>query len=510
MSLKERVMWGMCASMGGFLVKTLLNLSVIPMMIAQMGAASYGVYTLMLVIIDILSDLANGVINALTLQLGQTFKPDTMAHHLQLLRTGLWVHVAMAVVMFGLGMASMPLLLNAIQWPANMASAVPLMFCLALLEGCVLMSTGFYRSCLAVHTRLATAHTIDMAQAVVSNLLTVILLLLNMPLPVLMASRLGVAILTALILIGLTRHEWQIQKHWQPWLVSKADWQSFWQVAGVTTTSAIMLLLSTRTDSLIIGSLLPVTLVAVYGITQRLFGQALFLSLRIASVAFPVMNRLLTEGQDAVVSRFFLRLSNALCFMVSILCLWLVWFFPILFQTLSHGQLALADAWPVVWVLVPYAIIHVTAAPITSYLDSKNEYRLIRRWIWQSALINLALTVVLVPLVGIAGAAAGTLVANIIEKLWRGTPKACQLQGIKPGHYFAQVYGKNALPFWVAIGILWISSMLLAPLPQWLTMVACGLLMAVTSGMTWAWLNLTPTEWLTLRQRVTMRQVLQR
>ena len=490
MSFKQRVFKGMVISVGGFGLKTLLNLALIPLIITQMGPSQYGVYILLITVIEMVADLANGLTSTVVLQLGQTL--DDKPTHLAQLLTGFWAHAAGALLMLLLGLALMPLLLSQLNWPAELQTVLPGLLAMALLEGCIFLFSGFFKATLSAHTRLGISQAVDTGQAIASNLLIALLLWFwHMPLWVLVGVRCGTALVGLIVIVCISRREWGILTHWNPKHISRVQAQQFWDISWVSTANMMLLLLSCRLDGVIIGSMLSMTAVAIYGIVQRIYGQSVFLGFRIISVVFPVLNRLSVLEDKTQVRTFFLRACQGLGFFAGFMMLWLTWFFPDLFTLLSRGKLPPEQAMPVVWVMIPYVFIMLATFPANSYLFTQKQQRLILRWTSQSAALNLVVSVLAIPFIGMAGAALGTLVALTWDRVLRSVPKACQLLNVPLSDFWQTVLVRN-MP---ALAVAWVAlvgvDMLMAPVLQVLArFFVAGGFSAAVGGVVWAMANL--------------------
>jgi O-antigen/teichoic acid export membrane protein len=494
MSFKQRVIQGMAISVGGFGLKTLLNLALIPLIITQMGPGQYGVYILLITVIEMVADLANGLTNTVVLLLGQSME-DAPTYRAQL-RTGLWAHITAAMAVFVLGMVLMPVLLSQLNWPVNMQVQIPWLLAMALLEGCLFLFSGFFKAVLSAHTRLGVFQAVETAQAIACNMTIAWLLwALHMPLGVLVGVRCAFALVSLLTLVGLSRKEWGIQTDWHPGQVSASQARQFWDISWVSTANMMLLLISCRLDGMIIGSMLNMTAVAVYGIVQRIYGQSVFLGFRVASVVFPVMTRLSAQEDPTRIRAFFLRACQGLGFFAGFMALWLTWFFKGLFAVLSQGKLPADQALPVVWLMVPYVFVMLATFPANSFLYTRKQQRLILQWASQSALVNLAISLLTIPLLGMAGAALGTLVALTWDRVLRSVPKACQLLDIPLLEYWQTVLWRNVpslVTAWVVIASA--DALLMTALPVLGRFFVAGAASGLASGLVWALTNLPQTD----------------
>jgi O-antigen/teichoic acid export membrane protein len=160
MSLKKRFFVAMATGVGGFGLKTVLNLVIIPFIIAYLGSSAYGVYVLLTTSVDMLSSIGFGLNRSFTLRLGQALGLQNTAEEKNLLRLSLWVYLGLIVALVLLGIASIPVLQSVMQWPDVFRPQVPLLVLLVLFESCLMIMGGYFRAMLAAHTRFGIANAV--------------------------------------------------------------------------------------------------------------------------------------------------------------------------------------------------------------------------------------------------------------------------------------------------------------------------------------------------------------
>jgi O-antigen/teichoic acid export membrane protein len=335
---------------------------------------------------------------------------------------------------------------------------------------------------------------VDMGQAIGSNVLIVGLLFLHAPLIHLLVARCAMALLATAVLAWVSRKEWAVQSAWASHHIQHAEAKSFWDVCWVNTLIMVITIVSSRFDGMIIGTAVSLVAVASYGIVLRIYGQAVFLGQRVASVIMPVMTRFTAQSDAHAVQRFYLRSSQGLGFFAAFILLWLTWFFPDLFALLSQHQLSSQAVLPVVWVLIPYVLLFLVGIPSNSYLYSHNLYRRVLGWSAISSAVNLVISLVMVQYVGILGPALGTLIGTFMERAIFNIPTACRLQHISWQTYMKVVVVQNVWPLIIAAGLLWAVNAAMSGEHTLLRFFAAGGMALLASGLVWAMQNLESQE----------------
>jgi O-antigen/teichoic acid export membrane protein len=494
MSLKKRYLVGMVTNLGAFGVRTLINLALIPIIISTLGPDIYGVYLLLLTLVEVLVDLIMGSSAALALRLGETLtQPED---HAMTLRLGWWVHVTVAGTLLLLsGLVGPWAVKVGLQVPPFLQPAVPLLILLTTLEGCFYLLSSVFRVLLGAHTRFGVSNVIDTVIAIVANGCTLAMALAHQPLVNIVAVRAFCALLGFGVFVWVCRPQWVGVGNWSPGLITRPHLAQFVKVATPSTLLMVCSVLSSRTDGLIINYTMSLSAVAAYGIVQRIYGQAMALGIRLTGGQTPLIIRLYNDGRMDDLYKLFIRLSQGLCFMSAFLCVWLTWYYPELFEFLSHGKLDVAPTLPVVFTLIPFVITLITTTPANGFLYAKNMVGQQFKWVLVGAIINLAISLGLVGKLGMLALALGNTCSMVIARQLYETPTACRLMGLPYGHYLKQVYGLTVLPVAVAFGLFWLLDPLTvqAKVPLIVRFLGGGALVGSISVAVWAWI-IVPVE----------------
>ena len=183
--------------------------------------------------------------------------------------------------------------------------------------------------------------------------------------------------------------------------------------------------LQTKTDEIVVGVALPVSNVAPYSIAHRLSDLPQLLTEQLMKVIMPLASQLHSENDHGRLRQLFISSTR----------LTLVSFLP-----LGLGVIVLAKPFLAAWVGAAYApysglvVLLVTASlmdtlmwPAGAILQGISRHRLLAISALTSGLANLALSLVLVRPLGLAGVALGTLIPTTIESLFFVIPFALRV-----------------------------------------------------------------------------------
>jgi O-antigen/teichoic acid export membrane protein len=186
--------------------------------------------------------------------------------------------------------------------------------------------------------------------------------------------------------------------------------------------------LQTKTDEIVIGIALPVSNVTPYSIAHRLSELPQMLTDQFMKLIMPLASQLHSENDQGRLRQLYIISTR----------LTLASFLP-----LGLGVIILAKPFLTAWVGVAYApysglvVLLIIASlmdtlmwPASAILQGIFRHRLLALSALASGLANLALSIVLVRPLGLAGVALGTLIPTTIESLFFVIPYTLRIVGI--------------------------------------------------------------------------------
>ncbi|MBN1137166.1 MAG: oligosaccharide flippase family protein [Anaerolineae bacterium] len=210
-------------------------------------------------------------------------------------------------------------------------------------------------------------------------------------------------------------------------------------------------------DNLIIGRLLGVSTVASYAIALQLIEMARQVVLRLGRVLVPVYARYDATGQRQLSGRVYLEVAKISVGIGTVLTLSLA----LIGGHFIEWWVGAAHfvGWTTLRALAVFVLIQSIVAPSQVALLSANRHRTVAWFRGSEAILKLALSVLLVPYLGVNGVALGTVAAAVLTSLW-GLPRAVLREfGVPPLQYLQQaILPHVVLGAVTCMGVLWIQS----------------------------------------------------
>jgi O-antigen/teichoic acid export membrane protein len=184
-------------------------------------------------------------------------------------------------------------------------------------------------------------------------------------------------------------------------------------VRGFIVISAAQLILSPQADILVVGTLLGPHDAGLYSVASQVSSLIGVGATAVIFVVLPMVSGLHAQGRRAELQHLVVRTVQA-CAVVSV---------PILVLLFTAGHIALhaygaafVDAYPILVVLSSVTVVGAMFGALSGYLLTMTGHEWdASRVIVGTALLNLALTFVLTPMLGAVGAALATAAAALVR-----------------------------------------------------------------------------------------------
>lgn len=239
----------------------------------------------------------------------------------------------------------------------------------------------------------------------------------------------------------------------------------------------------------------PVVVTAFVGVgavTHYAIGQRLSLAFRDSMIALlgmlaPWFGRLFGSRDYGAIRKVFefgTRVSVSVA--TAITCLLLLYGRQFIEAWMGKNYL---DAYWVLAFLVSAAFFEVSQFPSMSYLYGVSRHRFLAYITLVEAGLNVALSLYLVRIMGIAGVALGTMIPCLAIRLFVQPVYICRHAGISLRHYYFGLFGRAMLA--TSVGVLlpwallfrWISQ---PKMPVLLAVIACQCLIAIAAAYIFA------------------------
>jgi O-antigen/teichoic acid export membrane protein len=508
MSLGQRSLLGMLTGGLSVILKTALNIVLIPTLIAKLGLEAFGLYVLLIAIFEISNLLDLGITDALVTSL------SSEAHNPQAKNNFLKVgHVLFSVLalLFLLGGALVyPGFSSLFHVSPDLQPLAQAGFFLIILESVLMVYGAYYQAVLLSHCSQQWTNLADSVYALVSNVGAILVLWLGGSLPLIFGLRLLAALLRlGIIVVQANRVEPRLWFQKTPFCIQTL--KKLFRLSGHAMMINFSIIVSHKIDDIVIAKFLPISAVGVYEMVFRFLGVTLQICLKLHEGIYPLFARMASLNQTAEARQLFLRASCFLNFVGASTLMLIVIFYPELFGIFSAGKVPIAQTLPILALAVPCVLSGILQMPANAFLFTWGQHRFLSITSILAALANLGLSFVLVQHWGIVGVTLGTLIPQLLQHQWGLVGQVCRTLEISASHYLKSVYGAILFPLLVSFSWAQLGRFLMIhrPIPNEaleLAIIAFIAVSALCLGL-WLWLrqNTTTQEKAQLRQFVVQK-----
>lgn len=497
MSMSQRYVMGMLSGAGSVVLRSALNIIVVPVLIAKLGLEAFGLYIVLVAILEVATFLDLGATSAIVTLLGGEANEQERR---SILKVGhVWFGVLAALFLIG-GLLGQNQFCPAFHIAPALQSVALTSFLLMVVESTMSLYSCYCRTVLLAHCAHQWTNIADSTANLLTNIGSLIALLSGYGLVEIMMIRIVAATLRmALMLAQTARLEPLAFRPNVPF-----DLKSFINVARLSGHSMMInvsIIISHKIDDLVIAHFLPLSAVGIYEIVFRFLGITLQIGLKLSEGIYPVFAKLAANRQVEEARQLFLRKSAFLNIVSVLILMIIVSYYPELFALFSAGKIPMPQTLPILAVALPCVLSGVLQMPANAWLFTWGHQRFVSITSLCAALANLVLSVVLVQHWGIVGVAVGTLIPQLIQHQIGLIGKTCKALGIPVMNYLSAVHAKALLPALVAGGWVFLFRPFLPHAPFLLPAIA---IIGTTAGLLgsglWFQLNATAQEKQVLNQ----------
>lgn len=454
MDLKLRFLNGMIAGGSGVLVKAGLGILILPIMIAKLGAQSFGFYAVLLSISEILLTFDLGLTTGLIHRLSGLVTQDKPAEVRAYLTIGHLLYGLVGLLMVVAGLFANAPIVDLLNLSSDFKSIAQFCVMVAFWDAAINLYGYYYRSVLMSHSLYQWTNSADILQGILNSLFCAALLLLGHGLKSLIVARLCVSAVMVLFLV-IQANRTQPGSLWPMYGFRLADFKALAQVSVYFMIQRVCNILTFRMDNLILGMRMSMIHVAAYSFVTRIFGQVPYLITKLSEGLLPFFLKI-DSVDEAAQSRFlFLRMSSFINFLTLAMLVTLCFNYPFIYSVLSKGRLSYEQtAMPI----LPLCLLLWSSAmvvPATNFLYARSEFQVQVNLSVMAALLNFGLSWYLVGIFGISGVVIGAFIPHVIEHQFLLIPKARKALSIGLAEYLKTAYILNipailamTLTFW--------------------------------------------------------------
>jgi len=398
-----------------------------PFILRHLGVTTYGLWTLVGSLVGYGTLLDFGIASAVTKYVAEYHARREIALARSLVATTLCLYTALGAIAIVLSIIAAPFFPALFNVPAGeRATATWLLLLMGLNIGLSIPCTTPIAVIKGLQ-RFDLANLISTTATLTSAITTVVILLAGGGVLAMVAANIVILLATQIPTIWLVhriapdlRFGWRGAERRLARTVIGYSWSIFViQVSGRVQT---------QTDEIVIGAFLPLSLVTPYAIARRLSEVAQNLTDQFMKVLLPLASELHAENDQARLRALFVistRLTLALFLPIGGTIMLLAR--PVL--GLWVGEAYTPYAYLVV-ILTLASLIDTSQWPAGSILSGVARQRPLAAMSVGAAAANLALSLVLVQRLGVAGVALGTLIPTVLECFFLSAPYTLRTLGV--------------------------------------------------------------------------------
>ncbi len=493
MSLGQRSITGMLTGAGSVLIKTGLNILIIPVLIAKLGLEAFGLYLLLIAVFEIALLLDMGATSAIVTLLGNEANADD-ANRRRTLKVGNILLSGMALLFWITGMALAPWFSSVFNITPNLQAIAQTGVLLIITEAALTLYSCYSGSVLLAHCSHQWTNIADTAYNLIANIGALIALFTGYGLVEIMALRL----IGTLIRLGIMSfHTFRLEPAAffpkVPFCMEAA--QKLTRLSGHAMMINVSIIVSHKIDDLVIARFLPLSAVGIYEIVFRFLGITIQVCLKLYEGLYPLFSKLAAQGDKAQARLLFLRMSSLLNLTACLMLMLIVVYYVDLFAIFSAGKIPMRQTLPILALAVPCVLSGVLQMPANAFLFTWGQQRFLTVTSILAAVANLILSVWLVQVMGLTGVALGTLIPQLIQHQLGLVGQANRTLGISTTHYLKSVHGAILGPLLVSFlwTQLWSFTIRYAIFPL-LPISLIGISTLFLGGILWFQWTATPTE----------------
>jgi O-antigen/teichoic acid export membrane protein len=425
-----RIVFNIATSYARFLTGIVAVVFLTPFTLNMVGIEQFGLWSLCLALTGVLGLLDMGLSTAAVKYVAECSGNSDHAARNQAVST-------LMVVYTGLGLLCMLLVFSFIPMGPRVFGLDPQqtetfknIMVITGLSLAFALPLSVFRSALIGAGRFHVVNLVELACILLNALLVVVLLSRGWSLIGLAIANASVMLSAPLILMPLANRmipEFRLGSS----LVRFKRMKEVAPLAAYFMLANIALLVTLRSDALIIKGFLPLSAVAAYAIAAKISEYAFLLNKQFSNALMPLVSSSASAGDKHTVTAI---LTDGTRFLM-------IFATPLLGLLFFHAE-QIVTLWvgpELIEVVLPLRILLVAVFFSTLQLNAANVLGMTgghRGVAWTmigSALLNILLSVLLIPRIGLAGAAISTLASAFALEFVLMSTRACNQQGLKVG-----------------------------------------------------------------------------
>lgn len=425
-----RVAFNIATSYARFLIGIIAVVFLTPFTLNMVGVEQFGLWSLCLAVTGVLALLDMGLSTAAVKYVAECSGNHDHAARNEAVSTLMAVYAGLGVLCMLLVFSLIPTGTQVFNLGPQEAEAFKTVMAITGMSLAFAFPLSVFRSSLIGAGRFHVVNLVELGGILLNATLVVVLLSQGWSLTGLAIANASVTLVTPLILIPMAK---QMIPHFRLGfrLVRFQRITEVAPLAGYFMLANIALLVTLRSDALIIKGFLSLSAVAAYAIAAKISEYTFLLNKQFSNALMPLVSSSSSAGDQQMVrsilvdgTRFLMIIATPLLALIYFHAEHIVmfWVGPELIDVVLPLRILL--------VAVFFSTLQLNAANV---LGMTGGHRGVAYTMIGSALLNIALSLWLIPRMGLMGAALSTLAAACLLEFGVMVRRACQQQGVKQG-----------------------------------------------------------------------------
>lgn len=491
----QKSLWGMLTGGGSVIIKTAINIFLVPLIIANLGLESFSLYVLLISVYELSMLLDLGATSALITRLSAQEKQSGV--RASVLQAGhIWFLVTSTLLLLtGFLMAqAFPYLFHvkSSMLPVAMASMT-----WVVLESSVALYSYYYEALLLANLSQQWSNMATTGYHLIANVGSLVAVLLGMGLEMIFIIRLFAAGLKLVFVMYKSRVVEPVVNP-LPMRFSSVktllpELKKLSQLSSHALMINFSIIVSHKIDSFVIATFLPISAVGIYEIVFRFLGITIQICLKVNESLFPLFSSMSSRQNTEGATQLFIRMSSFLFCLAAAIITVITMHYADLFSLFSANKIPIQETLMVLLVAIPTILSGVLQMPANAWLFTSGHQRYLTTTSVLAALANLTLSLILVKPLGIVGVALGTLIPQLLQHQFGLVKTTCNKLNIPVLHYVKQVHVAVLLP--VVVCMVWVA--LWHPVVQYVSFKLFSIALVSATGVMISltlWFRLTSSQ----------------
>lgn len=491
----SRMVGGMASAIGTVVLKTGLNILLIPVIIRMLGVEEYSLYVLLVAALELFLLMEAGFNSGTIKLLGGYRSRGETERGFEVLGLSNLFFGSMSLLLFVAGMAMIPIFPHFFNIPIALQDTAQMCLAIIVTEASITLYTILFDSIVQADYKNQWLNVAEVTYYGIGNGLGLILLLSGHGIVSLLLARLFACLIkSSIIAYHAFKTEPDLLRIYRT-RVKFREFKELFRNSGHAMTLSICVQVSHGIDGLVIAKFLPLASVGVFEIVFRLLGLAMQIPYKMCLILFPIFGRISAMEAHDQAKKLFLRMSFLSGYLSTLLLILILTYYNELFHLFAGDKIPIKETYPILAIAAVSIWASAFIYPTRHYLYNDKGQKFLTISSVITAFSNLVLSLILVHPFGIVGVALGTVIPQVIQYKFFLIRRTCRDLNISLREYSAQVHFKMLLPILTALVFMetfrWAGPFFIHPLIDFLvaSLLATGL-----SVLVWYACSASPEE----------------